>query len=65
MNDAIDFVNSRGKPLSLYLFTNDKELKKRVVNETSAGSVVINDAVIHVSHYTPTHIKQSKEKDND
>ena len=51
MSDAIDFVNSRGKPLSLYLFTDDEELKKRVVNETSAGSVVINDAVIHVHFF--------------
>ena len=49
MSDAIDFVNSRNKPLALYLFTNDKNLKTQVSNETSAGTLVINDAVVQVS----------------
>ena len=49
MSDAIDFVNSRNKPLALYLFTNDKILKTQVSNETSAGTLVINDAVVQVS----------------
>ena len=52
MSDAIDFVNSMNKPLALYLFTNDKNLKAQFSNETSAGTLVINDAVVQVSlHY--------------
>jgi acyl-CoA reductase-like NAD-dependent aldehyde dehydrogenase len=42
----------------LYLFTDSKELEKRVVNETSAGSISINETVIHVSffHYAPSSL---------
>lgn len=47
MSDAIDFVNSREKPLALYLFTNDENLKNRVLNETSTGSLLVNDTIIH------------------
>lgn len=47
ISDAIEFVNSREKPLGLYLFSNNEELKNRVINETSAGGVLVNDAVIH------------------
>jgi aldehyde dehydrogenase (NAD+) len=51
MSEAIDFVNSRSKPLCLYLFTESTELEKRVVNETLAGSISINETVIHVSFF--------------
>ncbi|KAH6554684.1 hypothetical protein KP509_1Z315200, partial [Ceratopteris richardii] len=49
ITDAIDFVNSKEKPLALYLFTKDDNLRKRVIHETSAGGVLVNDTVIHVS----------------
>ncbi|GLJ25190.1 hypothetical protein SUGI_0481960 [Cryptomeria japonica] len=43
IEDSIDFINSRSKPLATYLFTNNKALGKRLVNETSSGSLVVND----------------------
>lgn len=48
ISDAIEFVNSREKPLALYLFTNNQGLKDRMINETSAGAVLVNDTVIYV-----------------
>ncbi|PIA42769.1 hypothetical protein AQUCO_02000311v1 [Aquilegia coerulea] len=52
IEDSIDFINSRPKPLALYAFTNNETLKKRMVSETSSGSLTFNDAIIHVtSHY--------------
>lgn len=45
--DAIDYVNSREKPLALYVFSNDKRLVKKFVSETSSGGVCINDCILH------------------
>jgi aldehyde dehydrogenase (NAD+) len=54
LSDAISFVNSRPKPLSLYFFSNDPLNQKRILKETSSGGVCINDAMIHVaSHLLP------------
>ncbi|MGC9323756.1 MAG: aldehyde dehydrogenase [Desulfomonilia bacterium] len=52
--EAIRFVNSRPKPLSLYLFSRDREHHTQVLRETSSGALCINDAVVHfVSHFLP------------
>ncbi|KAH7421719.1 hypothetical protein KP509_13G072800 [Ceratopteris richardii] len=44
MEEAISFVCSRPQPLALYMFTTNKKLAEEVVEKTSSGSVVINDA---------------------
>jgi aldehyde dehydrogenase (NAD+) len=44
--EALDFVNSRPKPLALYLFTRDKGKQGQVGRATSSGSFVINDATV-------------------
>ena len=46
--EAINFINSRSKPLSLYIFTTCDKLVKRFQNETSSGSICVNDTVIHL-----------------
>ena len=48
MEEAIQVVNKRPKPLSLYLFTRTKELVERVLQKTSAGSVCVNDALMQI-----------------
>ena len=52
ISDAIDFVNSRPKPLVLYLFTYDANVKRRVRDETSTGSLVVNEVSLQVSYQT-------------
>ncbi|KAK1277259.1 Aldehyde dehydrogenase family 3 member F1 [Acorus gramineus] len=47
IEESINFINSRPKPLAIYVFTKDEILKKRMVDETSSGSVTFNDASIH------------------
>jgi aldehyde dehydrogenase (NAD+) len=47
VDEAIDFVNSRPKPLSAYLFTKARGVRERVVKEVSAGGMVINHLVFH------------------
>ncbi|KAE9600365.1 putative aldehyde dehydrogenase (NAD(+)) [Lupinus albus] len=46
IEDSIEFINSRPKPLAIYAFTKNKTLQRRMVSETSSGSVVFNDAII-------------------
>ena len=46
MHHAIRFVAERPKPLALYLFTRSKAVEEAVLDQLSAGSVCINDAVI-------------------
>ena len=48
-DEAIDFINKREKPLSMYLFTESKAVIDKFLNETSAGSVAGNDVVIQLT----------------
>ncbi|MBE9005850.1 aldehyde dehydrogenase [Fortiea sp. LEGE XX443] len=48
ITEAIALINSKPKPLALYLFTQNKNLQQRVLQETSSGGVCINDTVMHV-----------------
>lgn len=46
--EAIAIINQRPKPLALYLFSRNKSLQERVLQETSSGGVCINDCVMQV-----------------
>ncbi|KAJ7681882.1 aldehyde dehydrogenase [Mycena polygramma] len=45
VQDAIDFVRERDSPLVLYAFTENPDIKKRVLEETMSGSISFNDLV--------------------
>ncbi|XP_011694882.1 PREDICTED: aldehyde dehydrogenase, dimeric NADP-preferring isoform X3 [Wasmannia auropunctata] len=47
--EAITFINSREKPLALYVFSLDKGTVSLIVNNTSSGSILANDTVLHAS----------------
>ena len=40
IEEAIEFVNSRDKPLALYVFTKDRDIAERVIAHTSSGGGV-------------------------
>ena len=42
LDEAIDFVNARPKPLAAYLFTKSKSVRERVVKEVSSGGMLVN-----------------------
>ena len=46
LDEAIEFVNAREKPLSLYVFTESRKTFERINKLTSAGGVCHNDAII-------------------
>jgi len=46
---AIEFINAKEKPLSLYIFTDNKSVRESILNRTSSGSVCVNDVIVHLS----------------
>lgn len=46
LDAALDIVNDRPRPLTLYGFSKNKQNAERIINETSSGSVLINDTVV-------------------
>ncbi|GAB5578183.1 aldehyde dehydrogenase family 3 member B1 isoform X4 [Prionailurus iriomotensis] len=49
LDEAIDFINRREKPLALYAFSNNKQVVKRVLAQTSSGSFCGNDGFMHLT----------------
>ncbi|CAL1533517.1 unnamed protein product [Lymnaea stagnalis] len=45
--EAIEIINGREKPLSLYVFTNNKSIGQEFRDRTSSGALLINDTVVH------------------
>ena len=49
LDEAIDFVNSRPKPLAAYLFTKSKGVRERVIKEVSSGGMLVNHLLFQFS----------------
>ena len=49
INDVIESVSNREKPLALYYFSESKEKINYILKHTTAGGVTINDTLMHVS----------------
>ena len=48
IDQAIDHIRQGEKPLALYLFSHDKPLIARVLQQTLSGGVVLNETMLHV-----------------
>jgi len=54
IDEALSEINSRPKPLALYVFSEDQAFADDVLNRTSSGDAEINSTLIHVgSHFLP------------
>ena len=49
LDEAIDFVNGRPRPLALYWFGKDDGSRDRVLRETISGGVTVNDVLLHIA----------------
>lgn len=47
-DEAISLINSRDKPLSLYIFSKRDKLINKFQDQTSSGSICVNDTVLHL-----------------
>ncbi|MBI3691742.1 MAG: aldehyde dehydrogenase family protein, partial [Mycolicibacterium aromaticivorans] len=44
---AVEFVNSRPKPLALYVFTKDLAAARDIIDRAPSGGAVVNHAMMH------------------
>jgi len=49
LDDAIDYVNAHERPLALYWFGSNPARQQRVLANTIAGGVTINDTLLHIA----------------
>jgi aldehyde dehydrogenase (NAD+) len=49
LDEAIDFVNARPKPLALYVYSNDADRAQHVIEHTTSGGACVNDCVMHLA----------------
>jgi len=47
LDDAIAYVNAHDRPLSLYPFSHDRDNVEKILRNTLAGGVTVNDTVLH------------------
>ncbi|MGK7882870.1 MAG: aldehyde dehydrogenase family protein, partial [Crocosphaera sp.] len=52
LEEAINFINKRPKPLAIYLFSNDKNQEEIVIRNTRSGGVGINDTLMQYAVLT-------------
>jgi aldehyde dehydrogenase (NAD+) len=50
LEDAIRTINSKPKPLALYMFSGSESEKERIIRKTSSGGVCVNDCAIQFFH---------------
>src|SRR5690606_11399986 len=54
IDEVIDYINSKEKPLALYIFSTSKKQINHIINNTRAGSTCVNNNVLQYSnHHLP------------
>lgn len=51
LDEVIDYINEKEKPLALYLFSSNQSVIDQVLNQTTSGNASVNDVVVHFSDY--------------
>lgn len=49
VDEAIDFINAKEKPLALYIFSNNQKTINLFRKNTSCGGITVNDTLMHFS----------------
>jgi len=49
VEEAVAYINAHARPLGLYYFGSDDAERERVLTQTTAGGVTVNDVVFHVA----------------
>jgi coniferyl-aldehyde dehydrogenase len=50
LDQAIDYINARPRPLALYWFGTDTAARDAVLSRTVSGGVTVNDTLMHIAH---------------
>ncbi|NTW50790.1 MAG: aldehyde dehydrogenase [Chlorobiales bacterium] len=49
LDEALSFINSRAKPLALYIFSESRDTQQRILSRTQSGGACINDTVLQIA----------------
>lgn len=49
IDEVIDFINKRERPLAFYIFSSHKDVQNKLLNSCSFGGGCINDTIIHLA----------------
>lgn len=49
LDEAIDYINDRDRPLALYFFSYNRAEQQTILERTHAGGVSINDTLMHIA----------------
>ena len=49
LNEVIQFINQREKPLAFYIFSHSKAIQQKLLKSCSFGGGCINDTIIHLA----------------
>jgi coniferyl-aldehyde dehydrogenase len=47
IDEVIEFLNHRPRPLALYYFGHNEEARRKILERTTSGNVTINDTLMH------------------
>jgi len=50
IQQAIDLINKKDKPLALYIFSDNVKNQAKIIKETSSGGTCVNDVLVHISN---------------
>lgn len=54
IDEVIQYINSKDRPLALYVYAKNKKLVNKIISETRAGSTCINtNAIQYSNHHLP------------
>ena len=49
LDEAIEYVNARPRPLALYYFDNNSKRVESLLARTTSGGVTVNDTILHIA----------------
>ena len=49
LDQALNYINDKPRPLALYLFSHKEDTHKKVLNNTHSGGACINETLMHVA----------------
>ncbi len=52
LNEVVQFINRKEKPLVLYYFSENKKRQKDFLNKTYSGDALINEVVLHFTNFS-------------
>lgn len=50
IDEVISYIRSGSKPLALYIFSNNKQFIKNILESTSSGGALVNHVVVHLAN---------------